>query len=76
MIRVFATGRHPIMTGTATADDIAVIDGEYWRETIRCMTVLASVGGCNMRRVFAGRVCAVVARDTVADDIGVIEHSR
>ena len=75
MVCVLTARNYPVMAGSATAKDIAVIDIEHGRETVGCMTVLAGIGGRYVGRVFAGRIAAVVAGDTIADDVGVIENS-
>lgn len=40
------------------------------------MAVLADVGRRDMRRVFAGRVGAIVAANAIARDVGVIKICR
>ncbi len=50
-----------------------MIDGENRRENVGVMAVLADIAGLDVRRVLAGRFHAVVAVDTVASDVDMVE---
>ena len=42
-------------------------------KTYRVMAVFTNVGGLYVRRIFAGRIRAVVTTNTIARDVDVIE---
>ncbi len=50
-----------------------MINGEGRGEDIRVVAVLADITGLNMSDIFTRRVHAIVAVDTIARDIQVIE---
>ena len=62
-----------IMAGSTGADDLGVIDHQYWRERDDAVAILANRRGLNVGRVFADCVRAVMTAHTVASDIDVIE---
>ena len=64
------------MAGTASPDDLAVVDSHHRCENVRGVTILAHVSRLDMRRILAGRLRAVVAAHAVASDIDVIEVRR
>ena len=74
--RVFADRRDAVMAGTASANDVRMVDGEDRCEHIGCVAVLADVGRLYMRRAFSGGIGAVVAVDAIAGDTHVIEIGR
>ncbi len=70
---VWTDGRYAVVTGRTRAKHLRVIDGEYGRKHIRGMAIFADIRCQNMCRVFAGRVCVVMAANAVTGDIHVIE---
>jgi hypothetical protein len=76
MRRVLAGGGIAIVAGSATTQHLRVIDRERWYPYSWVVAVLADVGGQGVGRVFARGRNAVVAVDTAAGDIGVVEVSR
>ena len=73
---MLADGGDTIMTGTTGAEHLRVIDGVGRHPQRVVVTVLADVGGTDMRRVLTGRLSAVMTRRTVAGDADVIERRR
>lgn len=71
------TGRgDAIMTRPARTEYLAVVDGERRRPDVAGVTVFANVGRLDVRRRLAGCIRAVVAVETVAGDVYVIEVGR
>lgn len=73
---VFAGRRHAIMTGTAGAEYLRVIDGKYRGPDVGRVAVLADVAGLYVCRSLARRLDAVVAARAVARDVDVVEVGR
>ena len=61
------------MAGSATAQNLGVINRQYWRKQCRRMAVLTNIGCLNVGRILAERVSTVVTAYAVGSDIGVIE---
>jgi len=76
MSRVFAGRRNAVMTGTAAAQNLCVIDGKHGRPNVRCVAVLANIAGLYVCRGLADGLRAVVAAHTIASDVDVIEVRR
>ena len=74
--RVFTDGCNAVMTRAAGANDLGVIDRKHGREHVGSVAVLANIAGLDVRLVFAGRFCTVVAADAIAADICVVEIRR
>jgi len=71
--RVFAGRRDAVMTGTASANDLRVVNRNR-RHKQRCaVAVFADVARLNMCRTLARGGRAVMATDAVAGDAGVVE---
>ena len=73
---VFTDGGDTVMTGTAGAKHLRVIDSVRRHPQGVVMAVLAEVGCTDMGQVFTGRLSAVMTRRTVAGDPGVIKGGR
>ena len=71
--RVFAGGRDAIMTGTAGAQNLRVVDRQYGSPDVRAMAIFADIGRLNVRGTFAGCFDTVVAAGAVAGDTAVIK---
>jgi len=76
VVGVLSRCRDAIVTRSAGAEHLGVVNRNSGLECGRAMAVLANVGGLHMRRTLARRGRAVVAADAVADDAGVIEYGR
>lgn len=76
VVRIFARCDCAVMAGSATTNNLQMIDVESRRKAIRCMAILTYARREDMRLILASRRAAIVAGHTVADDIGVIEHRR
>lgn len=85
VVAVIATGdvrwmltacRHSVMTGSASADYLCVVDRVNGYPDVRGMAVFANIARLNMCLVLARGISAVMAAGTVASDIGVIEIRR
>ena len=73
MCWMFALGRDAVMTGTAGAQDLCMVNGRYRRPDVRIVAVFAHIAGLYMCRILTGSFRAVVATDAVASDIHVVE---
>lgn len=76
MRRVFTDSRDAIMTGSTGAQYLRVVDGESRCPHIRIVAVLTNIACEYMCCVFADCFNAVVAADTIARDVYVIEIGR
>ena len=74
--RVFSGCRQAVVAGTAGSQNLGVIDNDNRRPQACCMAVFADVRRTNVCQIFASRVRTVMAADTVAGDIDVIEVRR
>ena len=71
------TGRgDAVMTRTAGAQDVRVIDCEHRRKDISVVAVFTAVTGLDVCRVLAGRIHAVVAVNAISSDVQMIEIGR
>ena len=71
--RVLAGGRDAVVTGTATPDHLSVIDGHHGREDICAVAVFTDIRRQNVSRVLASCIRSVMATDTVAAYVYVVE---
>ncbi len=71
--RMLAGGGIAVMTGTAAAEYLCVINSYYWQPTNRVMAILADISGLYVGWILAGRVSAVVAARAIASDVDMIE---
>ncbi len=71
--RILAGGRSAIVAGRARAQDLRVINGNDRRPDICAVAIFADIGRLRVQWTLAGRVCSVVAADTIVNNIGVIE---
>ena len=74
--RVFAGRSHAIVAGTARANHLRVVDQVRRYPGVRRMAILADVGRLDMRWRLASGVDAVVAVETVAGNVDVVEVGR
>lgn len=71
--RVFTGCRDAVVAGAACAQNLGVIHAHCRRPYRRTVTVFANVGRLNVCGRLAGRLSAVVAADTVTDDVHMTE---
>jgi len=76
MCRVFAGGNRAVVAGRAATDHLRMVDPVDGCENDVVVAVLAGVRGLNMSLVLAEGLGAVVATETIARDIEVIEVRR
>jgi len=76
MPRVLAGSRGAVVAGTASADNLCVVDSECRQPGIRRMAIFADIRCLNVILVLAGRVDAVVTAYAVAGDIDVVKIRR
>jgi len=74
--RVFPGRDCAVMTGAAGTQDLCVIDSERGRPYCRAVAILADIRSLNVCSIFAGCNSAVMAADTVAKNVHVIEICR
>ncbi len=70
---MLAGGNDAIMTVSTTAKYLRVIDSHHRRKYVGRMAVLTHICCLYVRRIFAGRIRAVMTGRTIAGDIQVIE---
>ena len=70
---VLACCNDAVVAGAASANYLGVVHRVSWNPDVGVMAVFANFRSQNMRRVFAGRINAVVAACAVAGDPCVIE---
>ena len=70
---VLAGRRDAVVTGATGAQYLGVIDSDYRRPQVRGVAVLADIRRLNVRQTFADCIRAVMAADTGACDVVVIE---
>ncbi len=73
---VLACRDDAVVAGSAGSDDLRVIDRKDGNPDIRCVAVLADVAGLDVGQVLASGLGAVVAAETIAGDVDVIEVCR
>ena len=71
--RILASCGDAVVTGTASADDLRMVDRDHGRKHIRAVAILADVAGLNVRQVLARGVRTVVATKTIIDNVYVVE---
>lgn len=76
MVRRLSGRREAVMTGSTSTGHLGMVDGVHRRKRIAIVAVLADVGCRYVRRVFTGRIGAIVAARTIACDIDVVEVGR
>jgi len=76
MRRVFARGRDAVVAGAAGANNLRVVDGEYGREHVGIVAILADIARLYVGRILAGRFNAIVAIDAASGDVDMIEVRR
>ena len=70
---MFACRRRAVVTRTASADDLCVVDSIGRSEHVCIVTIFTNVGCLYMRRSLADGINAVVATGTIIDDTKVVE---
>lgn len=73
---VFAAGRDAVVTGSAGAQHLRVINRDRRFERRCAVAILADVGRLHVRRTSARSADAIVTTDTVSDDTGMIVYGR
>jgi len=73
---VLAACDNAVMTGTAGAQTLRVVDSKYRRPDIARVTVFANVARLHMRGILAGGFGTVVAAEAVARNVHVVEIRR
>lgn len=76
MIQVFARRDNAVMAGTASADNLHVIDNVHRGEGIRIVAVLTNNGCLYVSRVLTCRGGSIVTATAVVEDIRMIEVRR
>ncbi len=76
MTDIFAVGNNTVMAGTAGANDLCVVNNNFWHEGDDVMAVLTDVRCLDMRIVLADRVRTVMATRTIANNIDVVKIRR
>ncbi len=73
---MFAGCGHTVMTRTATADYLCVINSVSWHPDSRVVAVFADIAGQNVSGIFPGCIGPVMAARAIAGDVDVIEVRR
>ena len=72
MRRVLAARRDAVMTGSASANDLCVVNRAYRHPHIGVVAVLADIRSLNVRWVLAGSSHTVMAVTAVIYDVRVV----
>lgn len=73
MCQILAGGDHAVMAGTASADDLGVINGRHGNKRNRCMTIFTDVRGLDMCLALASCSRAVMTRTAGTQNLCVID---
>ena len=65
-----------VMTGSAGADHLGMVNGRHWYERDSAVAVFADICSLYMRRTLARRRGAIVAANAVVGDADMIECGR
>lgn len=76
VVRIFANSCNAVMTGSARAEHLRVIDGQNRNEHAAVMAVLAHVARLDVRGTLTRCVYAVMAADAIVNDAAMIEDRR
>ena len=74
--RILADRGNAVVTGPAGAEHLGMVDSEGRRKDIGRVTVFADVTGLHMGNILADRLNAVMAVDTIASDVYMVEVGR
>lgn len=74
--RMLANSCRTIMTRAARAEDLGMVDRIHGLPYVRAVAVFADICCLNVGLVLAGCLDTIMATDTVACDIGVVEIGR
>lgn len=73
MGRILACCGDTIVTGAARTNNLVVVNGYHRCKDVTAVTVLANVCRLYVCWILAGGICAVMAADTITDDIRMVE---
>ena len=73
---MLARGNDAVVTAVAAADNLCVVHHEDRCNDVGVVAILANITGLNVRQVLTHRLDAVMAVNTVAGDIQMVEVSR
>jgi len=76
MCCMLAGGRDAVVARAAGTDDLGMVNGKNGPKHVGVVAVLADVCGLNVRRALAGCLDTVVAINTVAGNVYMIEICR
>jgi len=71
--RMLAGSHGAVVTGRARAEDLRVVDAVDRCPENRVVAILADVTGADMSRALAGRIDTVMAADTIAGNVHMVE---
>jgi len=74
--RVLACGGDAVVTGATIPDYLGVINGDWRCPYRRVMAIFTDICRLNVSRALAGRIRTIVATDTIAEDVHVVENCR
>ena len=70
---IFAGRGYAIVTRAASADNLSVVNGVYWRPSVGVMAIFANVACLNVCEILARRRGAIVAVNAVIREIRMVE---
>ena len=76
MCRMLAGRASSVVTGSAGSQDMCVVNNNCWLERERVVAVFANIARLNVCRALARCGDAVVARNAIAVNTGVVEPGR
>ena len=76
MCWMLAGGGDAIVTGSASADDLSMVNGHYRHESCGAMAVFADICCLHVNGTLAHGGKPVMTRNTVSDDADMVKNSR
>jgi hypothetical protein len=76
MCWVLACGSYAIVTGSASADNLSMVNGHRRHESCGAMAVFADICRLHVNGTLAHGGKPVMTRNTVSDDADMVENSR
>ena len=73
MRRMFACCDDAVVAAVAGPDDLSVVNSEDRRKDVGVVAIFANIAGENMCRVLANGIDAVMAVNTLASDVQMVE---
>jgi len=70
---MFACRDDTVVAAVASPDDLRVVNSKDWRKDVGVVAVLTNIAGLDMHQVLANGIDTVVAVNTLAGDVQMVE---